>query len=168
MRYRKKGMYRKLARVPVQSFKQIGIDGPASRAAATNIVSTLSNGLDNYAGPTANNYEVPTGAIIKSINVQCCLMNLVSQVTNVVVSLQLKRDGQSVVTPNAQGGNAGRNRVFYTKQLFIGKDQQNNLEWNFKIPKKYQRVRETDQWSLVMRGDTVFSSVVQWIYKFYR
>lgn len=115
MCYQRKGMFRKLARVPVQSFKQIGIDGPQSNVAATNIVSTLSSGVDNYTGPSANNFEVPTGAIIKSFNVQVCLMNLISQVTNVVVTLQLKRDGQSVVTPNAQGGNAGRNRVFYTK-----------------------------------------------------
>lgn len=157
-----------LAFRPVQSFKQIVVDGPASRAAATNIVTTLSNGVDNYSGPSANNYEVPTGATIKSFNVQICLMNLVSQVINVVVTLQLKRDGQSITTPNAQGGAAGRNRVFYTKQLFIGKDQQNNLEYNFKIPKKYQRVRETDQWSIVIRGDATFSSLVQGIYKFYR
>lgn len=152
----------------VQSYKQIYINGPASGAASTNIDSSFANGVDNYSGPTANNNEVPTGAVIKEVDCQVALSNLVAVTDNVVISIQHTRSGQTPITANAQGGNPQRNQVHYTKNIFVGKEQNTNLHWKFKIPKKYQRVREGDNWYLTLRSDQTFAYLVQCIYKFYR
>ncbi len=153
---------------PIQSYKNITIDGPASRSAATNIVHVLSIGIDNYVGPTSANNEVPTGASVSSLDVQLAFTNLVSISANLVFTVQAFKAGLGVVTPNAQGGNAQRNQVLYTRNIFLGHDQNSNFHFRVKIPKGKQRVGEGDQINLVYRCDAVFASVTQAIYKFYR
>ncbi len=81
MPFRTRRSYKRRSRslgTVIQSFKQQTVDGPASRAAATNIVHTIAVGVDNYTGPSALNNEVPTGAKIMSVNVQAAFTNLVS------------------------------------------------------------------------------------------
>ncbi len=153
---------------PIQSYKQITVDGPASRAAATNIIHTIVQGTDDYSGPLAGNNQVPTGAHISSVLVMLAFTNLVSVSALVHLHLQCFRSGSGVVTPGVVGGNALRNQVIATRMFFIGKDQNNNLMYQIKIPKIYQRIREGDSFALIYRCDAVFASATQAIYKFYR
>ncbi len=153
---------------PIQSYKQISVDGPASRAAATNIVHNLVIGIDNYAGPTAVNNEVPTGAKITSVLLLLGFTNLVSVSALMHLNVQFLRSGQAAITPGAIGGNPQRNQVTDTRMFFIGQNQNSNFMMLVKVPKMFQRIREGDVWKLVYRNDAVFASATQAIYKFYR
>ncbi len=152
----------------IQSYKQISIDGPASRAAATNIIHNFVSGIDNYTGPGAGNLEVPTGALIKFITILTSFTNLVSVSALLHFNVVHLRAGQTVPTPGAIGGDSRRNQVIHTDMKFLGQNQNNNIRLRIKIPKHIQRVREGDIWSLVYRADAVFASATQVIYKFYR
>ncbi len=153
---------------PIQSYKQITIDGPASRAAATNISHNLVLGVDNYTGPDATNRQVPTGAKILGFLIFLSFTNLVSVSALLHLNVQILRAGQSVVTPGTVGGNAQRNQVVFTMMKFLGQNQNSNFQVFIKIPQLYQRVREGDVWDLTYRCDAVFASATQAIYKFYR
>ncbi len=153
---------------PIQSFKQITVDGPASRAAATTIVHTLLSGLDNYAGPTAANSEVPTGASVSSILLMLSFSNLTSVSALLHFNVQLFRSGGTAITPGAVGGSPARNTVIYTQMIFLGQNQNNNFMFRVKIPMLFQRIREGDAWQLRYSCDAVFASATQVIYKFYR
>ncbi len=147
---------------PIQSFKQVFVDGPATRVAATNIQSTFVVGVDNYVGPTGNQ-EVPTGATINSINVQIGFSTSVNLV-NLIWTVQLLRSGQGVITPNAQGGNPQRNQVIHTMNFMLNVGTVRNFNTQIRIPPKFQRVREGDLWTIVSRGDTAHTSIIQVIY----
>ncbi len=153
---------------PIQSYKQVSVDGPASRAAATNIFHTFLTGVDNYTGPSAANSEVPTGAKVMSVLIMVAFSNLVAISALLHLHIQFQRSGMPAVTPGAVGGNANRNTVVSTRMFFMGKEQNTNLMWLVKIPKIYQRVREADNWFIAYRADAVFASATQVIYKFYR
>ncbi len=159
---------RKSNLVTIQSYKQISVDGPASRAAATNIVHVLASGVDNYTGPSASNNEVPTGAVIKFITIFATFTNLVSVSSLLHLNIMLTHSGQTVLTPGAIGGTSARNQVYHTMMKFLGKEQNSNFIINFRIPQGVQRMREGDKWNLMYRSDTVFASATQAIYKFYR
>ncbi len=153
---------------PIQSYKQISVDGPASRLAATNIIHTFAKGLDNYVGPTAVNNEMPTGAKVFRIIIMLAFSNLVAINALLHFDIQWNRSSSPIVTPGAVGGNPNRNQITDTRMFFIGKEQNSNLMFSVKVPRIYQRVREGDTWSLVYRCDAVFTSATQVIYKFYR
>lgn len=152
----------------IQSYKQIKQNAPASHAAATRIDRAVVDGVDNYTGPSANNKEVPTGAKIEKIEFQLCLQNLVNVASFAWISIQHLRSGQSTIDPRAAGGNPQRNQIHLQLHRCIGQNQNVNITIPFKVPKKYQRVREGDQWVLTYESDTIFTSSLQTIYKFYR
>jgi len=167
--FRRRGTRRRTSSlVTVQSYKQITVDGPASRAAATNIIHIIATGVDNYTGPSAANNEVPTGAVIKFITIFLTFTNLVSVSSLLHLNIQLLHTGQGSITPGSIGGSPARNQVYHTMMKFLGHDQNSNFMISFKIPQRVQRMRESDQWSIVYRADTVFASATQAIYKFYR
>ncbi len=104
----------------IQSYKQITVDGPASRAAATNITHTIVSGVDNYTGPSAANNEVPTGAVIKFLNI-ITNFSVLSNVSSLLhFNVELLRAGMPAITPGAVGGSAQRNTVIHTDMKFIG------------------------------------------------
>ncbi len=152
---------------PIQSYKQITIDGPASRAAATDIVHVIAQGVDNYTGPSAANNEIPTGAKVMSILVMASFTNLVAVSSLLHFNVQCRR-GAARIVPGAVGGSSQRNTVIFTAMKFLGQNQNSNYMWLLKIPRIYQRIREGDTWDLIYRTDTVFASATQVIYKFYR
>jgi len=156
------------ARPVIQSYKQVTVDGPASRAAATTIIHNVAIGVDNYTGPTATNNEVPTGAVIKFVTVMLAFTNLVSVSSLLHLNFICLRAGAAGVTPGVVGGDPNRNTVIHTMMKFLGQDQNSNFVLGIKIPPIYQRIREGDIWRIVYRTDTVFASATQAIYKFYR
>ncbi len=167
--YRRGGRSRsRMALRPIDSYKQVTVDGPASRAAATNISHVLVLGVDNYTGPSAANSEVPTGAKVFGILILASFTNLVSISALLHFNVMAIRSGVAAPTPGAIGGSPNRNMVIFTDMKFLGKDQNNNVRLFVKIPKQYQRIREGDQIFLSYRADTVFASATQAIYKFYR
>lgn len=171
MPYRR--MYRRryaAPRNPIQSFKKVLNYAGASHAAATKIDFPISLGQDGVAAGqgTATDQSVPTGSVIRSFEIQYTPINLVSQASVLHVSVQQIRSGQATISPDLVGGSGQRNQVFYQRMVMLGANQQTNMVIKFKVPKKFGRVREDDQWVFTVIADTVFSSACQIIYKFYR
>lgn len=154
----------------VQSYKKVINYAPTSQPAATTLNYIAVTGQDSVAaGQTGvTDTNVPTGSVVKYIEIQYSVTNLVAIASHQFVSIQLQLSGQSVVDPQAVGGTAQRNQVHFQLQFNIGKDQNSNHIFRFKVPKKYQRVREGMIWNFAAKGDTVHTGAVQMIYKFYR
>ncbi len=154
----------------IQSYKKVLNEAPASRISGSDIVSTMSNGVDSTAagqtGPTDSN--VPTGCVIKYFEIQWAMGNVSGGNNFFHVCIQLLHSGQSKVSPNVVGGNPQRNQVFYQSFFQIGTDQNGSRTYRFKVPKKLQRVREGDSWKFVRQGSATFTDGTQIIFKFYR
>ncbi len=154
----------------IQSFKKVLNDAPASRLSATNIQTTLSVGVDSTAagqtGPT--DAGVPTGSLIKFFEIQWAMGNVSGGNNFFHVAIEQIHSNQGIIAPNVVGGSPQRNQVFYQSLFQIGTDQNGSRTYRFKVPRKYQRVREGDEWRFVRQGSATFTDGVQVIYKFYR
>lgn len=153
----------------IQSYKKVITYAPASKTTAQQDYE-ISLGEDSVAaGQTAaTDTGVPSGSVIKYFEIQACFVNLVSVAMFQNMSVQLTRSGQSPIDPRVVGGNPQRNQVHYQRIVGIGKDQNNNYVLRFKVPKKFQRVRDGDKWTFTCIADQVHTSNIQAIYKFYR
>ncbi len=151
----------------VQSYKQVEQIAPASRAAGTRFDLPLSVGVDDWTA-SAGNRNVPTGSIIKEIDIQWSGANLVNIASFLFFSIQLTRAGQSPIDPRAQGGNAQRNQIYLTLLKSLGQTQNRDIHIHFKVPKAWQRVREGDNWQFTRECNTIFTEAITVIYKFYR
>ncbi len=153
-----------------QSFKKVLNQAPQSRAAAAIVSIPMAVGGDSVAagqtGPTDS--AVPTGSIIEKFDIQVSVVNLVAIASFVWLTIQHLRAGQTVVDPQAVGGDPQRNQVHLQLQRSVGKDQNRDFSIPFNIPKKFQRVRDGDQWIVTLKGDTIRTDAYQIIYKFLR
>ncbi len=165
-----RGRSRSFPRSVVQSFKKVHDHAGASFGSGINTTYILSNGVDSVpAGQTGViDPDVPTGSVIKSILITICPLNITSNSTLWHFSIQRLHSGQSSISPNVIGGDPQRNQVFHQKLRILGKDQNQNVVINFKIPSKYQRVREGDQWIMNTLGTNSYSQGAKVIYKFFR
>ncbi len=159
---------RSMPRNPIQSYKQAVQNAPASTVSGI-VNHPLVIGVDNYTGPSAANNEVPTGAVVSLFDIQVVTQNNVSaQAVFLWASIQQTRSGQSPLDPRSLGGNPQRNQTFKQMLYVIGTGQNSRMHWRFKIPKKFQRVREGDQWVLSLNADQTTVRASQIVYKFYR
>ncbi len=153
----------------IQSFKKVLNFAPASIPIGTtgNILVTGDESV--VAGQTTpTDSLVPTGSVVKFIEIQFSAQNLVSIPIFIHIAIEHLRSGQTGIPGNIVGGNPIRNQVHYQRMVSIGKDQNSNFVWKFKIPSKYQRVREGDRWQFNVTTDQVSTQAVQVLYKFYR
>ncbi len=165
--YRRSGRTR-MAPV-IQSYKKVLNFAPTSiGAGGTNY--SLTSGVDSVAaGQTSvTDPNIPTGAVLKFIEIQLAFSQIVGGSVFVHMALQQLHTGQSVVAANVVGGNPARNQVFYQSLDSIGINQNWNRKIRLKIPKKFQRVREGDTWILQVQSSNTLTQALQVIYKFYR
>ncbi len=158
-------------RAVIQSFKKVLNFAPTSHAAAADITFTAVVGTDSVAaGQTAiTDTQVPTGSVVKYIEWQLSASNLVSINNFLHWSVQSLYGGQSAfIAANVVGGSNQRNQVFKQGLRVLGQNQNTNITIKFKIPRKFQRVREGGQWALQITADAVWTDACQVIYKFYR
>ncbi len=165
-----RGSRRGTIRPVISSFKYVVNNAPASLAASVANTRNIATGTDTVAaGQTApTGTSVPTGSIIKFLELHYTVSNLVSVTMNVHVGLQYTLSGQSIVLPNVVGGSAQRNQVVHQALFMVGKEQNSTHIIRFKVPKQFQRIREGMTWKLVILADQVSSQTSQFIYKFYR
>ncbi len=161
---------RSMPRTVVQSFKKVLNYAPISRTAASKTDFILSVGQDSVAAGQTGvvDANVPTGSVITGFSIQYCAANIVGGAQFAHLAMQLLRSGQTSLDPRTIGGNPQRNQVFWQDMRSIGINQNANWNIRFKVPKKYQRVREGDQWILVMINTGIVTDSMQIIYKFYR
>ncbi len=102
-------------RAVIQSYKKVLNFAPASRTSGTVIAATLSLGEDSIAagqtGTTDNG--VPTGSVIKFIEIQWAIGNVSGGNNFLNVTIQLLHAGQTNISPLVVGGNPQRNPVFF-------------------------------------------------------
>ncbi len=170
-RYRRsRGRRMSMPRNVVQSFKKVIDHAPASRVKDVVLPFFLANGVDANAGQQSSPTDttVPTGSVIKGFSIDFPIVNLVNIAMFVWVSIQLVHNGQTEISPRVIGGSPQRNQVFFQKMFMVGQLQNMNFHKNFKIPERFQRMREGDSWKFAYISDQVHTSGGQIIYKFYR
>ncbi len=154
----------------IQSYKKVLNFAPASRTAATDIQHTLVTGVDSVAaGQTSvTDSGVPTGAKVKFIEIQFAAGNPTTTPLYLNTAIEMIESGQSIIPPLVVGGHPQRNQVMHQTLVQIGERQNFNRVFKFKVPPRFQRVREGRTWRFVYNGDVVYNTSLQVIYKFYR
>ncbi len=154
----------------IQSFKKVLNFGPVSLAVGLGSFTAVK-GVDSVAaGQTGvSDPDVPTGSIVKYIEFQHAIgQHLSDSPAFINIAIERLEDGQAIVNPAVVGGNPRRNQVFFQALFQLGKFQNFNRVYRFKIPKKFQRVREGTTWSFNVNSDLIGTQALQIIYKFYR
>ncbi len=153
----------------IQSYKKVINVAPASYTAGANNIFAIT-GVDAVAAgqTSATDVNVPTGAIVKYIEFQQTIINLSPSAAFIHVAIQYRENAQASVNANVVGGNPQRNQVLHQTLFGIGEDQNNARVYRFKVPKKFQRIREGRSWILAWQTSETVSMAAQVIYKFYR
>ncbi len=127
----------------------------------------IASGVDGVAiGQTTNtDPNVPTGCKIKYIEVQFSASNVTAGADFLNCAFQYVYAGQSFVTPDAVGGNAQRNQVINQQLFSIGTDQNSTHVFRYKIPPRFQRMREGQVWLFTWGNTASTGRVMQVIYK---
>ncbi len=158
-----------MPRAVIQSFKKVINEAPASTAAGSRNIIFVT-GVDSVAaGQTGpGDSGVPTGSVIRFVEIQISLGQIVGGSVFVHYSLQLLRSGQSAVASNVIGGSNRRNQVMHQNMYQLGINQNFNRTLKMKIPRMFQRIREGDLWLLEVTTGNTLTQAFQIIYKFYR
>ncbi len=115
----------------------------------------------------ATDAQVPTGCIIKYFEIQFAVNNSVATPVYINCSIQFQLQSQTAVDPDLVGGNARRNQVLHQELFSVGQDQNSTHKFKFKVPKRFQRVKEGMQWLLVWSNSATVNREAQCIYKMY-
>ncbi len=156
-------------RTVIQSYKKVLNDAPVSSTGGTTKQFTLVTGQDGIAqtgSPTDNN--VSTGSVIKGFNIQASFANLANTAGFVNCCIMRLDAEQTNISPDAVGGDSRRNQVFYQRLISISQGTSVNLNINFKIPKRFQRVREATVWRFLWKNTETVSYSGLCIYKTFR
>ncbi len=153
-------------RAIIQSVKKQIVIGPQS-ALAGNTSFLLVKGQDQLSVPVEQD-EAPTGAMVKYIECQISQQNLdQANATFTVVSMQKVHTGQVAIDPYTTGGNEQRNQVFHTIVRCVAPVQNSNIMVKFKVPKRYWRMRNGDEWRLTINNNLPVEQLIFVFYKYY-
>ncbi len=153
----------------IQSFKKVLNMAVASFTAGFQS-EFLAIGVDSVAAgqTTATDHQVPTGSIIKYIEIQLVVANLAAAAGFIDATIQYRLAGQVFINPRFIGGSNQRNQVLKQSLFSVGEGQNSTHVIKFKVPKKFQRIREGMEWALVWGNGSSVTREIQVIYKFYR
>ncbi len=159
---------RSTPRPVLNSYKKVLKFAPASFAAGFNNMF-LIQGLDGITPKqtSSTDGQVPTGAVVKFIEVQFAVNNAVSTPVFVNCTLQYNDSTQVMQDPDTIGGNAQRNQCLHMDLFSVGQNQNSTHKFKFKIPKKFQRIRDGRDWALTWSNSNSVNVAMQAIYKFY-
>jgi len=157
-------------RSPIRSYKKVINVLPASYGSSGFSTIVMATGKDGIsAGQTANtDGDVPTGCLIKYIEIQCAFVNLVATACHISTSISYVLPAQSAVDPIAVGGDNKRNQIMHLDLFGAGDGQNTNRVYKFKIPKQFQRMSEGKTWNLTFNHSATISFSMSAIYKFYQ
>ncbi len=160
---------RSIPRSTVRSVKYIVVSGPSTESSGIQAV-TMITGTDN-ATPgqsSVTDVAVPTGAKVSQIEIFMPKVNLGAGTANFVTwTIQRTQSGQSVKDPLTISGNALRKNVLLSGVLGLGAGQNNNLHIKYKVPPKFQRIGDGDQWIIVTNNGLATSAFYYIIYKIF-
>ncbi len=145
------------------------VDEAQGTSGVAKAVFILAVGVDNATlGQTgATDVSVPTGGKIKQINIMSCWGSITGVSTFLHWSIQRILSGQSSLDPTTVGGNPFRRNVMMQGMQCIGDKQNATVDIKYKIPKKFWRLADGDQWAFVTKSSTNVDTVKQAIYKIF-
>ncbi len=160
---------RSIPKVAVNSFKKVlNFKSASFTAGFTNEQFLI--GVDGSAQTQTTNVDgnITTGSIFKYAEIQFCISNVVSTAVYINCTIQYRLSGQSFIDPDLVGGNPQRNQILHQELFVVGANQNSTHKFKFKVPKRFQRVREGMAWSVVWRTNATVNRETQIIYKVYR
>ncbi len=151
----------------VKTFKKVINSGQVSVTSGLN-TENLALGVDALAPgqTTVTDPNCPTGSRIRYMEIQFACVNLTAGAVMINASIQYTLSGQVGIDPNLAGGHQQRNQILYQIMYSAGPDQNANRVFRFKIPPKFQRLKEGMTWRLMWNNSGTVTRVVQTIYKF--
>ncbi len=154
----------------VKSYKKVLNFLPASNPGGAFIEYTIATGTDGASSQQITNIDpvVPTGAILKYIEVQVATVNATASPSIINTVVQYTLPGQVAIDPVAVGGNNRRNQVLHMDIFSAGEGQNSNRIYKIKIPKRFQRLSEGMKWTFALRNSVTITFSMQIIYKFYQ
>ncbi len=128
----------------------------------------LAVGVDGVAPKQTTNTDadVPTGSRIRYMEIQFGCVNLTAGAVMVHASIQYTLQSQSTLDPNIAGGNAQRNQIMHQILYSAGPDQNASRVFRFKVPPKFQRIRDGMKWQFVWNASGTVTANTVTIYKF--
>ncbi len=167
MVYRRRRSRRSRApRAYVRTYKKVLDFAPISNGSGK-INHLLVSGADSVAiGQTGvTDAIVPTGSRVTEIHINFMSSQIVGGSVFQYLCMQMLLPSQGTVGPRNVGGSSQRNQVFYQDAYSIGINQNANRVFRFKIPPRFQRVKEGMQWYLVTDATNTVTNALQVIYK---
>ncbi len=157
---------RRSIRPTIRSAKYIVVQAPTSEAPGLQAV-IIAVGTDNATlGQTSViDVAIPTGARIESFEIFMPKINLSATANIITWTIQRTLSGQTVVNPLLAGGNPIRKNIILTGVLGLGDHQNNSLHIKFRVPKRFQRIGDGDQWNLVTDNLVAVTTSYYIIYK---
>ncbi len=154
-------------RTITRTYKKVLNFAPASHAAGLAVNNIIVQGVDSATlGQTgATDGTVPTGAIVEEVIIQYGVANLAAVACFHHFCIQYVVGSQSLfVPPNLVGGNNQRNQVLLQGMSSIGQGQNKQINLRYKIPRRFQRIKEAEQIVFSILGTTAITDSLQIIY----
>ncbi len=157
------------ARPVVKSYKKILNHLEAGYGAGFRSIECVV-GVDNSTtGQTSiTDGTVPTGSIIKYVEVQFSLTNVTAANIYVNTTFGYTLAAQVPIDPVLLGGNPQRTQIIHVSQNGIGQNQNFNRTFRYKIPPQFQRIKEDMKWQFTWRNNASVNAQTQVIYKLYQ
>ncbi len=154
-------------RPSINTYKKVLNFLGASFAAGSND-ELLVNTLDGISPTQATNIDatVPTGSILKYIEVHFAAINNGANGTFISFALQFTLGSQVSINAEEIGGNNQRNQVLHQALFMVGPQQNSTHIMRLKIPKRFQRLKEAMQWHLTWVNSDTINREILCIYKF--
>ncbi len=111
---------------------------------------------------------VPTGSKITKLDIRCSYASLVNVATFIHWAIELRLSGQASLNPLAQGGNPLRTIVMLSGIRSVGQNQNQDIHIVYKIPPKFQRMKDGAQWQWTTNNSQITTAVKQVVYKVYQ
>ncbi len=150
-----------------RTYKKVINQAPATVGASTQHY-LLAVGVDGLAPDQTSPTDagVPTGAKLKTIVVQFPIANLLASSLVVHVAIQYALIGQTAINANVVGGNPQRNQVIHQFVKSVGQFQNGSIGYVIRIPKRFQRLKESMQWLFTVTTSASAVQTLQAIYTF--
>ncbi len=159
--------YNSRPRIVQRTYKKVLNFAPSSHAAGLQIDNRLVTGTDaNAIGQvTSTDAIVPTGSVIEEFVIQYGAVNL-SAISNFHhFCIQYTVGTQTAFVPcNIVGGNTQRNQVLLQGMRSMNQNQNYNITMRYKIPRRFQRVKEGMFWVFSVLGTSATTDSLQVIY----
>ncbi len=112
--------------------------------------------------------SVPSGAKITKLDIRVSYSNLASLSAFVHWAIELRLSGQASINPITVGGSPLRTIVMLSGVKSVGDNQNQDIHIVYKIPPKFQRMKDGMQWQWTANLGQLMQTVKQVVYKVYQ